>query len=273
VNQIVHFLLPYLILFGSVALLILLFARRWTEAKALADHEEGLRRSSLLGNTNIRRSFWLRLRSVLHFYRGRIWRWLQEAKDLTPHPVASYRLKRLIKRQGYKSTIQPIIPPIVEEKAISEDAPVEQQAIAEEQSLEQILLQRLQDDPKDMDSLGELGKLYLQEEKIAQAADVYEYMTKLEPASAGWYAKLGYCNLQLEQYASAVTNYEKSLGLDAAHPNRYYNLALAYEGLHNTNGARKSFKQALTLDPDNTKYKIALNTLNRNAREAKNNGV
>lgn len=269
-KSVLYQILPNLALVIAVAGLVILLTKKVPEAVKLSELEEAQNRADKVlpedvDTTNISRVF-----SFLVFYSLKIWHWMLEAKDLKPSAVASYRMKKMIKRSRPVVETPPLTAPPVE---VVEPTVITPPTVPLDQLTEDQIFELLKDTPKDTNLLSRLCQIYMDQGRHAEAAEVFEYLITLDPGESRHYAKLGFCNFQLEQYASSINNYEKSIALDPAHPNRYYNLALAYEMLKNWTGARKAFKQAIELDPENAKYKIALNTLNRNLRETRKNSL
>lgn len=267
-SRLLYQILPNVALVVAIAGLVIILAKRLPEARRLVEDEALEKRDQSVLPEDADTTTSSRLFSRIVFYFLKLWHWMLEAKDLKPGAVASYRMKKVIKKTAKPKEVKP--------KEVAVEAPqavVVLPRVPIDELTEDQVYELLKDTPKDTQLLGRLSQLYMDEERYAEAAEVFEYILTLEPGEPRHYAKLGFCNFQLEQFASSINNYEKSIALDPAHPNRYYNLALAYEMLKNWTQARKAFKKAIELDPENAKYKIALNTLNRNLRETRKNSL
>jgi len=244
-------IVPNIILLIAILALVLIIARRIPEATKAEEEEQ---HSS--GVPAQAPSGW---RVAFVFALKRLWHFILEAKDLKPQAHTAYRIKKIFKKKQ-----QPIGPAKGLYKTVPPEEPKPKLPGTEAE-----LLEFIKHNPKDLQGFVRLAKYYLDKDQFTEAVGVYEYLTKLEPGNPGFHAKLGFAYYQIENYERAVESFQKSLALDSAQPNRYYNLGLAQEAIGEMTAARKAFKQAQSLDPQNSKYRIALNTLNRNIRETR----
>jgi tetratricopeptide (TPR) repeat protein len=170
----------------------------------------------------------------------KVWQFMLEAKGLKQAPAVNYKIKKMLKKGEVKNEAV-IIPP----------TPVSGHD-------EQFYLDQIKKFPKDLTQYDNLGQFYIDQKNYSEAKDLYDYLTKHDPASSDYYAKLGYSQLHLRQFDSAVVSYTKSLELDSSHPNRYYNLALALRAENDYGAAAEALEKALALEPNNAKYRQLL---------------
>lgn len=108
--------------------------------------------------------------------------------------------------------------------------------------------------PKDDSYYDLLGQYYLEQKKMEDALNVYEYLVAHAPTETTYWVRLGLAALFLNDYKKAEQAYEKAVQLDPTNPSRFYNLALARQGLKRFAPALEAIKKALELDPNNQKY-------------------
>lgn len=109
--------------------------------------------------------------------------------------------------------------------------------------------------PKDDSYYDLLGQYYLEQKKMEDASNVYEYLVAHAPTETSYWVRLGLAALYMNNYKKAEQAYEKAVQLDPTNPSRFYNLALARQGMKKFALALEALKKALELDPDNQKYK------------------
>lgn len=108
--------------------------------------------------------------------------------------------------------------------------------------------------PKDYSFYDLLGQYYLNEQKLPDAINVYEYLVEHAPTQVMFWVRLGLASLYLKDWDKAQRAYTKALDLDPSHPSRFYNLALSLQGLHRYKEAVSALDKALELEPKNQKY-------------------
>lgn len=238
-------LIPNISLIIAVAGVIALVGRRMPEAqKVLSENShaqsaplpELTASSTLLDLTHrtwARFVFWVR----------RMWHFVLEAKDIRKPGAAQYRLRKMLPHKKAK--------------------PVASLEVTKEQKTEQYYLERIKQEPKDLEHYNQLGKLYLDAKRFSEAADIFDFLIKRDPGNAVYYARLGFASYKLGKPEDAVANYERSLALDSAQPNRYYNLSLSLDALGKSEEALVPIGKALELEPQNKKYLEFRNTLHR----------
>lgn len=108
--------------------------------------------------------------------------------------------------------------------------------------------------PKDDSYYDLLGQYYLEEKKMEDALNVYEYLVSHAPTETTYWVRLGLAALFLQDFTKAESAYQKAVNLDPTNPSRFYNLALAQQGLKKFDLAVASMQKALDLDSKNQKY-------------------
>ncbi len=239
-------LLPNLIFFISVLGVIVLILRRLPEAQNL--NSEDLKKDTPHGKLEekgIPAQSYNRLWSKIKFYLHKLWSLALDAKDLRPKPGA-YQLKKLfLFRTKVKQE------PIIVQKTENLQVPKEINKEAE-------LFELIRLEPKERRHYDDLGKYYLTQHKYQDAKDIYLYLVGHEVGNPNFHAKLAQCAFHLKEFALAESHFQKSLELDKMHPNRYYNLGLAQECQEKWEKALDSFSKAVEMQPENTKYTLAL---------------
>ena len=225
---------------------IILILRRLPEAQNIND--EALKKETpqtKLEEKGIPALNYSKIWSKLKFWLHKLWRLALDAKDLRPKPEA-YQLKKLfLFRTKVKQE------PITLQKT---DTP----AVLMQNGKEEELLELIRKEPKERKNYDELGKYYIANHKCQDAKDIYLYLVGHEVGNPNFHAKLAQCSFHLKEYELAENHFKKSLELDKMHPNRYYNLGLSQECQEKWNDALDSFSKASEMQPENEKYKTAL---------------
>jgi tetratricopeptide (TPR) repeat protein len=229
-------ILPNLIFLFAVLGIIILILRRVPQATGVAtwnrDEEEGP--EMRLRGKGMPAATLSTTRKVAQVGMKKAWRFILEAKGLSQGPKVNYRINKLLKRSEDKKA-----------------------AITVELN-EIYYIDQIKRFPKDWQHYNNLGQYYMANHNFKDAAGVYEYLTKQDPMSDDFWARLGYAKICLGDYIGAADSYEKAVELDESHPNRYYNLALAYIELGDKGKAEVALESAIKLEPENTKYSDAL---------------
>lgn len=166
---------------------------------------------------------------VFKLLKHRVWQFVLEAKGLKQSPKISYQFQRIFNPK-------------------SGDA---QPALIKNEKYYIDLIKR---NPKDNTYYDMLGQFYLEQKKMHDAVNVYDYLVNHAPTEAIFWVRLGLASLYLQDYIRAEEAYLKAVKLDPTNPSRFYNLALAQQGLKKYNEAVKSLDKALHLEPNNRKY-------------------
>lgn len=235
-------IIPNIILIFSILGVLLIILRHLPEA-IISESEEAQEPTAdkILLAKGLPAEALSKVKTNVKFWVKKIWIFILEAKDLKPHAAAGYRMKKIFNRsipQFKKPTPAPITTHDVKD---------------ERYYLNMIKLQ-----PKNLENFDALGKFYLDQESLQDARDIYQYLASHQPTSPDFHARLAYCFYQTKQFEKAAEHYQKSLGLDSTQPNRYYNLGLSLEASGKLPESLKSFEQAISLEPKNSKYFLSL---------------
>lgn len=239
--------LPNVILVLSILGIILLILRRLPKAAEMADKNKGelIPVEQKLSEKGLPTQAISVMRARIIHFSKRAWNFVLEAKDLKPHPFASYRIKKLFKEK-----------PIAAEMAAAGKPQPPAIKLGEKE-----LLELIKQEPKNLANYDLLGKHYMEFHNYRDARDIYLYLVHHQPTNADYYARLASCHFKLREYPKASENYTKSVALDSTQPNRYYNLGLALEGEGKLPESHAAFDQAARLEPANEKYQVAANRL------------
>ncbi|MDQ7031396.1 MAG: tetratricopeptide repeat protein [Desulfonauticus sp.] len=111
------------------------------------------------------------------------------------------------------------------------------------------LMQKLSKNPEDIDTLKELGTIFMQMKAWDRALSFWNRILKLQPKNRMALSQSAYCYFQLSQYKKAADYYEMVLLLDRNNKDNYiinYNLGLIYfKFLKDKIKAKRYFQQVL----------------------------
>lgn len=125
--------------------------------------------------------------------------------------------------------------------------------VAEEQYIKAI-----KKEPANERAFAGLGKIYLAQEKFAEAIETYKFLVKHHPQNDSYYASLGQAYHSEKLYDLAVDTYEQAIALEPQNPKRYINLGLTLEAQKHLEEAILNYRRAVDLDPDNTQFMMVL---------------
>jgi len=187
---------------------------------------------------------------------GKIWHFILEAKDLKP-PLPKLRMnigqmslpspKKAFRIRIRQSEAEPAWMP--EAATLAPD---------ENQDIEHRYLEAIKRNPADVVAYEGLGRLYLQERNYDEAAETFEYLTRLDPNRDVYYSNLGLSLFSVKQFRKACNAYQKALDLNNKIPVRWINLALCLDNLDEPAKAVKATLQAVQLDRRNVNYQFLL---------------
>jgi cytochrome c-type biogenesis protein CcmH/NrfG len=119
--------------------------------------------------------------------------------------------------------------------------------IASEKNFQSIL----QANPRDLNTLIQLGNLYFDNSQFNQAVDAYARALDIDPNNANVRTDRGSCFWSLGQPDAAIGEFEKSLKLNPTHAQTLYNMGIVYlHGKNNMAEARKYWEKLLATNPD-----------------------
>lgn len=274
------YIIPNIIIIVSLAGILAIFARRFSEAKEKLQEEIG--QTKTVSRWNWIRQGWAR----------KLVRFLLESKGLYHPAGVSLRVRQLVSRQEDKQAVvvkprksntstakkafkSPVVkisaPKRLQETSLGSHAigqtkthagdehaeKVEQVNTAESQIKPELQnLQQKTDRTESLQKNLKIAKKLLDEKQYARARRILQDIApQLMEDSATW-ARLGFANFQIGDFAGAVHAYEYSVALDPKHPSRFYNLSLAYLGMGDRVSALKNIDKALVIE-DSEKYRNA----------------
>lgn len=211
-------------------------------------------RISKVGLVGAPESLWAYIWRKAKIGGRKLWHFILEAKDLAPAKSKNIqdryqRVKKAFRIKIRSSETDPHWLPeateLVEEKVAQKNP-------------EDLYLEAIRRNPNDKQSYEALGRLYLQNKNFGEAAETYEYLTKLDPRRDSYFSNLGFAYYSAGEFAQAASAYEKALSINNKIPTRWINLAMCFEGLDDHSRAVKAFTQALQLDKMNTSYMMLM---------------
>ncbi len=108
-------------------------------------------------------------------------------------------------------------------------------------------------EPEHADALHKLGMIYLQQENMVKAEEMFRSLVKVKK-TAVYLSNLALSLFHQDKYDEAAMYYEKANKMDPKRAPRYVNLALVYNKLGDSQKAIKNFERASRLEPRNTEY-------------------
>jgi tetratricopeptide (TPR) repeat protein len=238
-------ILPNIILIAAILAIFIIIVRRLPEV--LETEAEDQAAVEQLSEKGIPVTPYSKIKSTTLYLVSRLWHFALEAKDMKPSAEVGYRLRKMIKKNRQQRT----------------EGPAPARTASEVMRDEKFYLRLIKDYPKDLTHYNSLGQFYIDNKNYVDAQNVYEYLVNHEPTNANYYAKLGFCKLQLRQFGDAIIYYDKSVALDQTHPNRFYNLSLALKSFGKNKKALQALRRAIELEPENEKYKLSLEELDK----------
>jgi tetratricopeptide (TPR) repeat protein len=198
------------------------------------------------------------IKRKLKIFFEMLWHAVLEAKDLKP-PLPINKLTHLgqyplqTAKKAFRIRIrQSEAEPVWMPEAATLDP---KEAIVD---MEQRYLESIKRNPRDIQAYEGLARLYLQEKNYNEAAEAFEYLTKLEPNRDVYWSNLGLSLFSIKKFKEATNAYQKALDLNSKIPVRWINLALCLDNQDETVKAVKAITQALQLDPRNINYQFLL---------------
>ncbi|MEJ0021955.1 MAG: tetratricopeptide repeat protein [Candidatus Doudnabacteria bacterium] len=203
---------------------------------------------------NYYETLWPYFRQKLVFIANKLWRFILEAKDLTPAATKTLqtsvaKAKNVFRIRIRSSASEPQWLPEAAELSIKPTV---------SQNPEDLYLEAIKKNPNDKQAYEALGRLYLQNKNYSDASQTYEYLTKLDAGRDIYFSNLGLAYYSLGEYQKAAASYEKALNINNKVATRWINLALCFEALDEFTKAVKAITQALVLDKLNVNYLMLL---------------
>ena len=123
----------------------------------------------------------------------------------------------------------------------------------------------LASNPKDLNSLIQLGNLYYDSNRYGDAVDYYGRALDLDPSNIDVRTDRGTSYWSLGQADAAIAEFQKALQGDPSHAQTLYNMGVVYlSGKNNPGEARKAWEKLLATNPnypDRAKVQEQLNSL------------
>lgn len=182
----------------------------------------------------------------------RLWHFILEAKDLKPATTKTIhhqveKVKTAFRIRIRTSDKDPQWLPEAAELTVKTEA-------EQTHSPEESYLEAIKRDPSDRQAYEALGRLYLQNKSYDEAAETFEYLTKLDSTKDTYFSNLGLCYYSLKEYLKAASSYERAVSINDKVPTRWVNLALCFDALDQPNKAIKALTQAIKLDRVNVGF-------------------
>jgi cytochrome c-type biogenesis protein CcmH/NrfG len=104
--------------------------------------------------------------------------------------------------------------------------------------------------PKDLNSLVQLGNLYYDSARYQQAIEYYGKAVQIDPKNPNVQTDLGTSYWNINQADPAIAAFEKSLAVDPGHAQTLYNLGVVYlHGKNDVERAKKAWQTLLAKNP------------------------
>lgn len=117
-------------------------------------------------------------------------------------------------------------------------------------------------DPADATSRVQLGDLYFDAERFAEAATWYEAALAVDPANADASTDLGIAYYYMNQADRALAQFDRSLAVDPAHTKTLLNVGIVRAfGKQDLEGAARAWQQVVDLAPDSPEAAMARQAL------------
>lgn len=187
-----------------------------------------------------------------------LWHFILEAKDLTPHPQLN-KIKLNQSVQKVKKIFRIRIRTSREEPGwLPEAVELSSEPKTQDQSPEARYLEMIKKNPVDLNAYENLARLYLEEKKYLEAAEIFRFLIKRDPQNDTYLSNLGFTLYFLGEYQQSVKAYDQALSINSKVPVRFVNLALSLKALDDFPKAIKALNEALKLDPRNPAYLMML---------------
>ncbi|HZS53720.1 MAG TPA: tetratricopeptide repeat protein [Bryobacteraceae bacterium] len=126
---------------------------------------------------------------------------------------------------------------------------------------EAVMLRRVQKYPADFVAHYNLGAIYQQQDKLAEAIDCYRDALRVEPGNATVHNSLGSALLAEDKIPEAIGEFRETLRMDRDYDSARFNLAHALAATGDLNGAADEFNELLKRDPNDAGAQADLGTV------------
>jgi len=132
------------------------------------------------------------------------------------------------------------------------------------------LLAALKADPKNFDTLVQIGNLYYDHHIYPEAIEYYTRALELRPSDVNVRTDLGTAFWYGGFPEKAVAEYQKSLAVDPTHPNTLFNLGVVRsEGLKDPSGAIAAWEKLLKAHPEYPQRQRVLELIEKARKQKK----
>ncbi len=108
----------------------------------------------------------------------------------------------------------------------------------------------LASNPKDLNTLVQLGNLYYDSARFQQAIEYYQKALQIDPKNPNVQTDLGTSYWNINQADPAIAAFQKSLAVDPGHAQTLYNLGVVYlHGKNDVEAAKKAWQTLLAKNP------------------------
>jgi cytochrome c-type biogenesis protein CcmH/NrfG len=115
----------------------------------------------------------------------------------------------------------------------------------------QPLLTKLQANPKDLNTLTQIGNLYYDGQAYPQAIEYYNKALEVDPKNPDVITDLGTAYWYTGNPDKAIDEFQKSLAIRPNHPGTLFNMGIVkWQGKKDPNGAVVAWEQLLKTNPD-----------------------
>lgn len=121
---------------------------------------------------------------------------------------------------------------------------------------ENMYLEVIKKDPKNIDAYKGLGKLFFDDENFDEATSYFEKVTVLDESDGESWTNLGIIYHEMEQFKKSVYAYERAIELDKKDPTKFMNLAIVYAKQNDLEEAATTLEKSLKLKPTKDGYKF-----------------
>jgi len=111
------------------------------------------------------------------------------------------------------------------------------------------LMSRIQDNPKDVQALTEVARLFMSMRSFERAAKFWERVLRLTPDDPGPRQRLAMCYFRLDRHEDAASQLRRVLELDPGNAYAHYNLGVLLTGyMDREQEGRKHFRRVLRME-------------------------
>ena len=126
---------------------------------------------------------------------------------------------------------------------------------------EELLIEILEVDPKNLNTNFFLGSIYLQKKDFSQARELFLKVISLNPNNPDSYNNLGIAMKELGQKREAVNYFKEAIKLKTDHEMAHNNLGIVLKDLGKYEESLNSYKKAIEINPNNADAHNNIGTL------------